>query len=361
MAEMKKVVVVGGGIAGSAIAKGLEDHSDVTLIDPKNYLDIAYARMRAIVEPAMAERSLILHSDYLKKAKILESTVESATDSEVTTASGERVPFDFLVVCTGTVFTSPPEKTTKAERLEEFNGLNRKLHEAESVLIIGGGPVGVELAGEIVTDFPAKKVTIISGADRLIEFLGPKASKKTEKWLTKKGVTVILKDKIHVNDSLAPPTFETKKHVELKADAHFVATGKKVATKWLEASELLKEHVTVDGRLKMESTGTCQVEGLKNVFAAGDITDFKEIKQGFLAGKHAAVVVENIKKLSASPDAKLATYKPLATPMGIVSLGRVLAVAQMPFGTILGRLAGLLKSKDLFVGKTRESLGLKAK
>ncbi|KAL2629762.1 hypothetical protein R1flu_014448 [Riccia fluitans] len=363
MAEnLKKVVVVGGGIAGSQVAKGLEDHADVTLIDPKNFFDITYARMRAIVDPAIAERSLVLHSDYLKKAKVVESSVESAAATEVVTTSGEHIPYDYLVICTGTLFQSPPERTTKLERIEEIKGQNRTLMEAESVLIIGGGPVGVELAGEIVTDFPDKKVTIISGGDRLIEFLGPKASRKCEKWLHKKGVTVILKDKIDVNDNLAPPNFETQKHVELKADAHFLATGKKLPTKWLEASEILKEHVAVNGRLKMEASGTCQVEGLQNVFAAGDITDFKEIKQGYLAGKHAAVVVENIKKLIASPDnVKLSTYKPLNTPLGIVSLGRVLAVSQMPFGTILGRLAGLLKSKDLFVGKTREALGLKAK
>lgn len=35
----------------------------------------------------------------------------------------------------------------------------QRLVAADSVLIIGGGPVGVELAGEIVVDFPEKKVS----------------------------------------------------------------------------------------------------------------------------------------------------------------------------------------------------------
>jgi hypothetical protein len=43
------------------------------------------------------------------------------------------------------------------------------------VLIIEGGPVGVELAGEIATDFPEKKVTLVHSGDRLIEYLGKKA------------------------------------------------------------------------------------------------------------------------------------------------------------------------------------------
>lgn len=37
---------------------------------------------------------------------------------------------------------------------------NKKIVAAQSILIIGGGPVGVELAGELVVDFPDKKVCI---------------------------------------------------------------------------------------------------------------------------------------------------------------------------------------------------------
>jgi NADH dehydrogenase FAD-containing subunit len=66
---------------------------------------------------------------------------------------------------------------------------------ADSILIIGGGPVGVELAGEIVVDFPTKKVTLIQSGDRLIDFLGPKASEKTLKWLQSRNVEVILNDR----------------------------------------------------------------------------------------------------------------------------------------------------------------------
>jgi NADH dehydrogenase FAD-containing subunit len=34
MTEKKKVVVVGGGVGGSLVAKSLEQQADVTLIDP---------------------------------------------------------------------------------------------------------------------------------------------------------------------------------------------------------------------------------------------------------------------------------------------------------------------------------------
>jgi NADH dehydrogenase FAD-containing subunit len=34
MAERKRIVVVGGGVAGSTVAKSFDSEADVTLIDP---------------------------------------------------------------------------------------------------------------------------------------------------------------------------------------------------------------------------------------------------------------------------------------------------------------------------------------
>ena len=88
----------------------------------------------------------------------------------------------------------------------------------------------------------------------------------------------------------------------------------------------------------------------------------QEIKQGYLASKQGGVVAENIKKLirSGGRPCKLAVYKPLETPFGIVSLGRNEGVAQFPIMTISGRMPGMIKSKDLFVGQSRKELGLTA-
>lgn len=53
----------------------------------------------------------------------------------------------------------------------------------------------------------------------------------------------------------------------------------------------------------------------------------------------------------------MATYKARSEKV-IVSLGRHDAVAQFPLTTLIGLVPGLIKSKDLFVGKTRKQLGL---
>lgn len=86
----------------------------------------------------------------------------------------------------------------------------------------------------------------------------------------------------------------------------------------------------------------------------------QEIQQGYLAQRHALLAVKNLKMLmSGEKETKLATYKP-GSALAIVSLGRRDAVAQLPFVTISGCLPGMIKSRDLFVGKTRRKMGLKA-
>ncbi|KAG0577160.1 hypothetical protein KC19_5G135500 [Ceratodon purpureus] len=354
MAERKRVVVVGGGVGGSLVAKNLESHADVTLIDPKEYYEVPYAQMRCIVEPSMAERSVLKHSEYLKTAHIVQSAAESVSGSEVVTESGERVPFDFLVITTGTTYSGP---STKAERVKLYEADKEKIVAADHVLVIGGGPVGVELVGEIVVDFPDKKVTLVHSGKRLLEFLGTKVSDKTLKWLqSKKNVEVILNDRIAL-EGLTGPEYVTKNGTHIKADAHFVCIGKRVGSSWLQSSDL-SQLIDEEGRLKVDAN--MRLEGQSNIFAVGDIANTKEIKQGYLAGKQADVVVDNIKRLIKNSKApKLAEYKPLTSPLGLVSLGRYEGVAQFPIVTLIGRLPGMLKSGDLFVGKARGSLGVK--
>lgn len=77
-----------------------------------------------------------------------------------------------------------------------------------------------------------------------------------------------------------------------------------------------------------------------------------------MAQKHALVAAKNIKLLlNKGKELKMAKYEPRSIK-AIVSLGRHDAVAQFPMTTIIGLVPGLLKSKDLFVGKTRKSMGL---
>ncbi|KAK7257587.1 hypothetical protein RIF29_31658 [Crotalaria pallida] len=352
----KKVVIVGGGVAGAILAKNLQHQANVTLIDPKEYFEIPWASLRALVEPSVAERIVINHREYFTKGDLVTSTAVSISETEVSTEDGNQIPYDYLVIATGHTEAIPK---TRTERIDQYIAGNERIKSASSVLIVGGGPTGVELAAEIAVDFPEKKVTIVHKGSRLLEYIGPKASRKTLKWLKSKKVDVKLEQSVDLDSHTdGDKTYQTSAGETIEADTHFVSTGKPIGSAWLRET-LLKDALDGDGRVKVDEY--LRVKGRDNIFAIGDITDVQEIKQGVYAQAHANLVAKNLKLLieGGGKERKLGTYK-AQPPISIVSLGRKQGVAQFPLITIIGRLPGIIKSGDLFVGKTRKDLGLEA-
>ncbi|GAB4836221.1 hypothetical protein Ancab_001136 [Ancistrocladus abbreviatus] len=347
----KKVVVVGGGIAGCLLAKQLQLHAHVTLIDPKEYFRITWAALRAMVEPAFAERTLINYRDFLTDVNLVTATAANITDTRVMTAQGDLIPYDYLVVATG---HEDPSPVTRSERLHQYQAAFDKIQSANSILIIGGGPTGVELAGEIAVDFPYKKVILVHCGSRLLEFIGWKASKRALDWLTSNNIEVILDQSVNLN-LLADGIVQTSRGETIKFDCYFDCTGKPIGSRWL-GETILEDSLDIQGRLIVDEN--LRVKGHNNVFAIGDITNIPEIKQGFLAMKHAEVAAKNIKMLlGGGNEDKLRTYRP-AQQLAIVSLGRREAIAQVFCFTLSGRIPGMIKSGDLFVGKTRKKYGI---
>ncbi|KAJ8526341.1 hypothetical protein K7X08_028818 [Anisodus acutangulus] len=351
--EKKIVVVIGGGVAGSLVAKSLQNEANVSLIDEKEYFEITWASLRSMVEYSFAKRSVITHSEYLPHAKIISSAAVDITDTDVLTKQGNRIWYDYLVVATGHTQNTA---STKTEKINQYQAENEKIKAANSILIVGGGPTGVELAAEIVVDFPDKKVTLVHRGSRLLEFIGESASKKALNWLTSKKVEVILGQSVDVN-SASDGVYRTSGGETVTADCHFVCIGTPFGSTWLKET-ILKDNLDSRGRLMVDSN--LRIKGHSNIFAIGDITDIPELKQGYLAQEHAKVAAKNIMLLikGVENDHKFAVYKPATKALALVSLGRKEGVAQFPCLSIAGRIPGMIKSGDLFVGKTRKGLGL---
>ncbi|KAF5446324.1 hypothetical protein F2P56_031961 [Juglans regia] len=264
----KRVVVVGGGVGGSVLAHSLQSVVDVVLIDQKEYYEIPWASLRSMVEPSFAERSVINHSDYLPSVQIITSAATNITDEEVITAGGNTVAYDYLVIATG---HSEPLPRSREERLNEYRADFEKIKSANSVLIVGGGPTGVELAGEIAVDFPGKKVILVHRGTRLLEFIGPKASRRALDWLVAKKVEVILNQSVNLNFS-SDGIFQTSAGETITADCHFVCTGKPVGSSWIKET-ILRDSLDIHERLMVDKH--LRVRGRNNIFAIGDITDVK--------------------------------------------------------------------------------------
>ncbi|KZV55264.1 apoptosis-inducing factor 2 [Dorcoceras hygrometricum] len=352
--EKKRVIVIGGGVGGSMISQKLQNDADVILIDPKEYYEIPWAILRAMVQPSFAERIVVKHSDYLPNAQIVTSAASGITETDVLTAQGHSIKYDYLVIATGHAHTGD---STKAGRIHHFQAEQEKIKSANSILIVGGGPTGVELAAEIVVDFPDKKVTLVHRGQRLLEFIGEKAGKKALNWLTSKKVEVILNQSVNL-DSQTDGVYETSGGEKIVADCHFLCAGQGIASSWLKET-ILRDSLDREGRLMVDSN--LRVKGRSNIFAIGDITDIPELKLGYLANNHALVAAKNLKLLmSGTNKTKLSTYTP-APAAAIVSLGRREGIIQIRCLTLCGRIpAGIMKSGDLFVTKSRKERGLKS-
>lgn len=147
---------------------------------------------------------------------------------------------------------------------------NEKIKSSESILIIGGGPTGVELAAEIAVDFPTKKVKLVHKGSRLLEFIDEKGSKKVLDWLTLKKVEVILGQSVDLTSSSDDGTYKTSEGETIMADCYFKCTSDPIGSSWLKETSL-KDSLNDSGRLMVDAN--FRVKGFDNIFAIGDITD----------------------------------------------------------------------------------------
>lgn len=83
------------------------------------------------------------------------------------------LPFEFITIATGTRLTPPGNvpnagEASKPEGIAYFQQLQGKVAAANSIVIIGGGAVGVQMATDIKELFPTKKVTVVQSRDQLM-------------------------------------------------------------------------------------------------------------------------------------------------------------------------------------------------
>lgn len=367
-ASKLRIVVIGGGYAGVTVAGALEKKFDVTLIDRNDILFHSVAAARAIADASGAWVPRVLVPHKLVFGKFIKASVQhiDSLNKSVTLDSGQKLEYDFLVIATGSSAAWPakpeaPDFWSRENIVARFKEVHANIKKSKSIVIIGGGAVGVELAGELRFFNPDKEVTVIhSGAHLVADGFAPKFYKKLDEQLHELSVRVIRGSKgvveggttvpsggLFALPTVGPCTVKAGEE-SISADLVFNCIGIKLNNKLVQDSfpEKLDEH----GQLKVNKF--LQVEGLSNVLACGDIAARDRRKLAFVAEAQAKLVVKNILRLSKGQTLADNDCLPAATPC-IISLGPNLGVFQLPVGNmVLGRIASRsIKSKDLFCSK----------
>ncbi|MEK6927876.1 MAG: FAD-dependent oxidoreductase [Nanoarchaeota archaeon] len=322
---MKNVVIIGGGFAGSKVARKLSGNKDfkVTLIDNKEYFEFTPGILRTLVEPEHSKCIQVLHKTYLKNVEFILGNVGGVFDDYVV-INKKKISFDYLVITSGSHYGSPikDRDSILVNRAKNLVKSHEKLKKAKKVHVIGGGLAGVELAAEIICKYPDKKVTLYHSKDRLCNKHSLKTSGYVTKFLVEKGVEIVL-DKYGK---------ENKKDEEMT----FICTGIKPNFAFLEGSfsEILSdtEFISVNNYL--------QTYMHPNIFSAGDVADTLGEKMAQNAIKQAEIVADNI--VAIENGKQLKSYISKTNPI-IISLGKNDGVFEYGKFVWAGFLPGLLK------------------
>src|ERR1700731_513495 len=159
---MKRVVVVGGGYAGVALGRALDSGAEVCLVEARDRFVHNVAAIRSVVDPALLERIVIPYDRLLRRGVVRRGVVTTVSERGVMLAGREAIEADVVVVATGSRYAEPfkPEGDSAAAFGDSVRAAHATLLAADKVAIVGGGGVGVELAGEISTAFQKKPLPL---------------------------------------------------------------------------------------------------------------------------------------------------------------------------------------------------------
>jgi NADH dehydrogenase len=228
----KRVVIVGGGFAGIEAAKALRHaHAEVTLVDRSNHF-VFQPLLYQVATAALAPSDIAVPIRWVLRSvpnvTVLNDNVE-AIDRDlrrVRLAGGSELGYDYLILAAGSRHAyfghddwepyAPGLKTiedaleVRNRFLSAFEAAERAETEAEArehltIVIVGGGPTGVELAGIMVSiarkalsrDFrridPASaRIILVEAGPRLVPAFQPHLSEHALQDLRALGVEVRL-------------------------------------------------------------------------------------------------------------------------------------------------------------------------
>ncbi|WP_372595622.1 FAD-dependent oxidoreductase [Actinotalea sp.] len=360
-----RVVVVGGGYGGVAVARALDEVADVVLVEPKDAFVHATAALRAVVDPSWNDRVFYPYDGLLTRGRVVRDRARLVSPGLVRLSTNEAIEADHIVLATGTGYPFPAKylESSAAAAKARLERLRADMAACERILVVGAGAVGLELAGEITSAFPHLEVVLVDRENQILpgDYL-PELRTELLDQLGARKVTLVLGAELAYLPGpdvgvREPFTVRTTAGTEVAAQMWFRCYGSDAPTDHLDA--VLRTGMHHDGTLPV--TPHLQLVGQPTVWAVGDLTDVPEDKRATAARAHAAVVVANIRAVIEGGE-PTTTYT-AAPELFVVPLGPDGGASEVVDEDGRRRVLGAsetsrIKGADLFAGSMASFFGL---
>eukprot|EP01080_Neovahlkampfia_damariscottae_P005487 gene5487-9305_t len=188
----KRVVIVGAGFSGMYAAKQLRDQFKVTVIDKKPSVEYVMSFYKLFGAPNQMSKYETPMTKVLDKCDFIQGIADKISQSGVYVGD-KLINYDYLIVGTGSGYSIPFEvsqvdsnvvhqedrifnqnKTTNASIITPYSSKSilsgyYDLSHSKKIVVIGGGPVGVECAGELCVNYPNSKIILVTSGSNLLE------------------------------------------------------------------------------------------------------------------------------------------------------------------------------------------------
>ena len=287
----RRVVIVGAGFAGLTCARRLGRHRefDVTVID-RNPYQVFSPLLYQVATGGLPEDDIAYPVRAVPGVRYRRGDVVriSLTAKTLRLDDGTVVPWDDLVLAvgsTGTTFGIPgvEENALQMKTIQEARAIKRRLlqtyedvelgrrpKDALRVVVVGGGPTGVEVSGAVAElqramrhEFPelyrAANTTLVEAGPRLLPTFTEKSSARAKTELEQLGVTVRLSCAV---DRMYPSDVHLASGEVLPAGTIVWAAGVAAPGQWSDLG-------VTDRANRLEVTPTLQLDD--DVWVIGDM------------------------------------------------------------------------------------------
>ncbi|KAJ0123881.1 mid-like mitochondrial [Diaporthe amygdali] len=336
----KNIVIIGGSFAGIFLAKRLCDSLPsgykIILIEKNTHFHFPFVFPRFSVVGGHEAKAFIPYDEILYSGRkgvpegIFErrcDAVVEVTSDSVRLASGEAISFEFLAVATGT--SSPrPSKLVSPDKhgaCDELRDTQEQVRTAESIAVVGGGAVGVELVTDIKSWYPEKDVTLVHSRDRLLHGYGPRLHERVMEEMRKLDIKVKLGQRPRIiddNDEKAGKN-ATLVFPDGQADKFGLVipcTGQAPNTEFMRSTmskciSTETARILVAPSLQIKSNEST----VDKMFALGDVAESGGPRMARAAELQSYIVASNIVSLIKSGKASN-TYRPITAVEGAIKL-----------------------------------------